>query len=37
MVITKDDKDNWHTDKDDLTGMSGTVVKCCKEKNCKLH
>lgn len=23
--------DNWHKDNEDVTGMSNTVVKCCRE------
>ena len=37
MIIVNDNTDNWHTDKDSLTGMNDSMVKCYREDNHKLH
>jgi hypothetical protein len=38
VIILLDNKeDNCHSNKEDLIGINGAVVKFCKEKHKKLH
>ena len=37
VIIVSGNEDNWHTNKDDLTGSRGTVVTCCRKHNYESH